>query len=176
MPLPLPQADPLPVVITPPGMERPTLVIKPPGAGPIAVPQITDQEKLEQAILQKERQIIDELVRNQIALAHAKGKASAIKQVIVMNGPVDAMISRSATPPPASEDKVALVGIEPEAMVSKQLDGFFGSPMTPESEQRLLETVQNQLAAHNTKSNVKVWLAGWWPEQGVVAVSVVPGG
>ncbi len=172
--LPLPQQAPLPVFQgSGRAMEKPNAVIKPPAIGPIVVPQVTAREQEEQAIAEKERQIIDQMLRRKIAMAHATGKAGEIKRVILMNGPSDTLLSLSSTAPTAKAGKLELVGLEPNAAVSKQLDGFFGSPMTPESEQRLLETVRTQLTAANGKGGMpSVRLAGWWPEEGVIAVSV----
>lgn len=156
-------------------MERPTAVVKPPPIGPVVVPMVTEREKEEQLVAEKERQIIDQMLRRKIALAHATGKAGEIKRVILMNGPGDTLMSLAATAPTGTADRLELIGLEPNAAVSKQLDGFFGSPMTPESEQRLLETVRTQLTAANGKGMPHVRLAGWWPEEGVIAVSVIPG-
>jgi hypothetical protein len=175
LPLPLPSPGALPKIQTgATGLEKPNLVIRPPGAGVIVVPQVTDREKQEQAIAEKECQLIDEMLRRQIALAHATGKAGAIKRVILVSGPGDAALSQASAAPLATAGRLELIGIEPNAGVTKQLDSFFGSPMTPESEQRLLQTVKTQLTAEKGKDNLSVRLAGWWPEEGVVAVSVVP--
>ncbi|HSI65207.1 MAG TPA: hypothetical protein VLE43_18920 [Candidatus Saccharimonadia bacterium] len=176
LPLPLPAATPgLPVIRSgPTSLEKPNLVIRPPGAGVIVVPQITEREKQEQAVAEKERQLIDEMLRRQIALAHATGKAGEIKRVILVSGPGDAALSQASAAPTATAGRLELIGIEPNAGVTKQLDSFFGSRMTPESEQRLLQTVKTQLTAEKGKDNLSVRLAGWWPEEGVVAVSVVP--
>ena len=175
LPLPLPESTPLPAVRSgPTSLEKPNLVIRPPGSGVIVVPQVTEREKQEQAVAEKERQLIDEMLRRQIALAHATGKAGEIKRVILVSGSGDAALSQASVAPAATAGRLELIGIEPNAGVTKQLDSFFGSPMTPESEQRLLQTVKTQLTAEKGKDNLSVRLAGWWPEEGVVAVSVVP--
>ena len=174
LPLPLPEAGPLPVAPSAPtGLEKPNLVIKVPTSGVIVVPEVTEREKQDQVIAEKERQLIDEMLRRQIALAHATGKAGEIKRVILVSGAGDAALSQ-ASAAPATASRLELIGIEPNAGVAKQLDSFFGSPLTPESEQRLLQTVKTQLTAEKGKDNLNVRLAGWWPEEGVVAVSVVP--
>ncbi len=173
--LPLPQQGAMPLFQgSGRPLEKPNAVIRPPSVGPIVVPQVTQQEKQDQIIAEKERQIVDQMLRRRIAVAHATGKAGEIKRVILMNGPSDALLSMAPTAPAGSSaDRLELIGLEPNAVVSKQLDGFFGSPMTPESEQRLLETVRTQLTASNGKGMPNVRLAGWWPEEGVIAVSVV---
>jgi hypothetical protein len=174
LPLPLPQGSPLPTVPSAPtSLEKPNLVIKVPTAGVITVPVVTEKEKQDKMVAEKERQFIDEMLRRQIALAHATGKASEIKRVILVSDAGDAAISQAASAP-ATAGRLELIGIEPNAGVTKQLDSFFGSPLTPESEQRLLQTVKTQLTAEKGKDNLNVRLAGWWPEEGVVAVSVVP--
>lgn len=174
LPLPLPQGTPLPTVRSgPTSLEKPSLVIKPPTRAVITVPEVTEKEKQDQIVAEKERQLIDEMLRRQIALAHATGKAAEIKRVILVGGAGDAALSQAASAP-ATAGRLELIGIEPNAGVTKQLDSFFGSPLTPESEQRLLQTVKMQLTADKGKDNLHVRLAGWWPEEGVVAVSVVP--
>lgn len=174
LPLPLPAAGPLPTVQSGPRtLEKPSLVIKPPTKSVIVVPEVTEMEKQDRIVAEKERQLIDAMLRRQIALAHATGKAGEIKRVILVSGAGDAALSQ-ATSAPATAGRLELIGIEPNAGVTKQLDSFFGSPLTPESEQRLLQTVKMQLTADKGKDNLNVRLAGWWPEEGVVAVSVVP--
>lgn len=175
LPLPLPQQGAsLPTAQGAPSvLEKPSLVIKPPTKSIIVVPEVTEREKQDQIVAEKERQLIDAMVRRQIALAHATGKAAEIKRVILVSGAGDAALSQ-ATSAPATAGRLELIGIEPNAGVAKQLDSFFGSPLTPESEQRLLQTVKMQLTADKGKDNLNVRLAGWWPEEGVVAVSVVP--
>jgi hypothetical protein len=174
LPLPLPETGPLPTVQSGArNLEKPSLVIKVPTTGVIVVPQITEKEKQDKLVAEKERQFIDEMLRRQIALAHATGKAGEIKRVILVSGAGDAALSQAASAP-ATAGRLELIGIEPNAGVTKQLDAFFGSPMTPESEQRLLQTVKMQLTAEKGQDNLHVRLAGWWPEEGVVAVSVVP--
>ncbi|QIF01136.1 hypothetical protein [Roseimicrobium sp. ORNL1] len=148
-------------------------MIKPPTKSVIVVPEVTEMEKQDRIVAEKERQLIDAMLRRQIALAHATGKAGEIKRVILVSGAGDAALSQ-ATSAPATAGRLELIGIEPNAGVTKQLDSFFGSPLTPESEQRLLQTVKMQLTADKGKDNLNVRLAGWWPEEGVVAVSVVP--
>ena len=61
------------------------------------------------------------------------------------------------------------------AVVGKSLEQFFGAPMTPEREKALLENVKSQLAGKD-KPQMDVRIAGWWPDEGVMAVSVVPRG
>ena len=175
LPLPLPDVAPLPAVQSgSTRLEKPNLVIKPPGSGIIVVPQVTEREKQDQIVAEKERQLIDGMLRRQIALAHATGRAGEIKRVILVSGAGDVALGQASTAPVATASRLELIGIEPNAGVTKQLDSFFGSPLTPESEQRLLQTVKTQLTAEKGKDNLSVRLAGWWPEEGVVAVSVIP--
>ena len=172
--LPLPQFRPLPPYSQ--GVElTPTATIKPPATAPVTVPPHTAQEERELALLELERQVIESQARRQIAQAHAAGAASSLRQVIVMQGPVAASVSRAANPPAVTGGQVALIGLEKGAVAGKSLEQFFGAPMTPDREKALLDAVQSQLATKD-RPKVEVRIAGWWPEQGVMAVSVVPKG
>lgn len=171
--LPLPQQGPAPLR-SEGGLVKPTIVIKPPSSGLVTVPAAKPDDARELAILAMERQLIEDMVRHQIALAHATGNATALKQIILMNGPVDATVSRSPKPPAAPAGKVTLIGLSPNEGVSKHLESFFGAPVTPDSERQLLETVREQLARGGPSPDLEVHIAGWWPEQGVMAVSVMP--
>ncbi|OAI56600.1 hypothetical protein AYO49_03955 [Verrucomicrobiaceae bacterium SCGC AG-212-N21] len=163
----------------------PTMVIKPPASGPIVVPPRMIEPRMiaprmvevtnEETILQLERRLIEEQVRRRIAVAYASGKASALKKLIVMSGPVDASVSRAAKPPKVAGGQVALVGLDKGTVVTKNLEQFFGAPMTPDREQELIDSVKSQLADKDM-SKVDVHIAGWWPVEGVMAVSVVPKG
>lgn len=171
--LPLPQQGPV-SMRTEGGFIKPTVIIKPPSSGLVTVPSAKPDDARELAILEMERQLIEDMVRHQIALAHATGNATALKQIILMNGPVDATVSRSPKPPEAPAGKVTLIGLAPNEGVSKNLESFFGAPVTPDSERQLLETVKEQLALGAKSPGVEVHIAGWWPEEGVMAVSVMP--
>ncbi|MFZ4764506.1 MAG: hypothetical protein ACOYMN_06085 [Roseimicrobium sp.] len=174
--LPLPQQGSLPVRGAANAI-KPTVVIKPPTEGTVTVPvQSKPDDARELAILELERQLVEDMVRHQIALAHVTGNASALKQLILMHGPVDAAISRAPRPPTAAQGKVALIGLAADDAVHKHLEQFFGVPVTPDSQRQLLETVKSQLAAGKEQPGIEVRIAGWWPEQGVLAVSVVPRG
>ncbi len=148
---------------------KPTISIKPPGAALVAKPESAK----ELAIIEMERQIIEDQTHRMIAEASRLGNSSALKQIILMNGPVDAAISRAAKPPQAPAGKVSLIGLAKNEVVSKSVESFFGAPMTPESEKALLEMVKTQLVSKE-KPNVEVRVAGWWPNEGVMAVSVMP--
>lgn len=178
--LPLPQQGSLPMRSDEAVLVKPSAVIRPPVSAPITVPAMRapseEDENRVAAILEMERRLMEEQVRRKIALAHANGNASALKQVIVMSGPVDAAVCRAAKPPTVAEGRVALIGLEKDAVVSKSLEHFFGSPMTPDREQELLDAVKSQFAANKEKTNFDVRIAGWWPDEGVMAVSVVPRG
>jgi len=154
----------------------PTLIIKPPVVGAVSVPSARPDDARELALLEMERQIVEDILRSEIAMAHRSGNSTELKQVIIMNGPVDAAISRAARPPAASAGKVALIGLPPSVAASKNLDQFFGVPMTPDRERELLETVKIQLASAPDKAGMDVRIAGWWPAEGVMAVSVMPKG
>jgi hypothetical protein len=175
--LPLPQPNMLPVREESAGLEKPSAIIKGPEAGPIVVPEkkpvVADAR--EAAILETERRVIEEEVQKQILFAYAIGNSSALKQLILLAGPVDAAISRAAKPPTAPNGALALIGLEEGAVVGKSLEQFFGAPMTPDREKALLENVKTQLAGKN-KAQMDVRIAGWWPDEGVMAVSVVPRG
>jgi hypothetical protein len=181
--LPLPQQVPAPQPSQEGNLEKPTVVIKPPVTGLIVVPEAPPQmrvvdedafEKREKAILDLEQRVIEQQLRQKIAAAHAAGNASLLKQIIIMGGPMDVAVSRAEKPPTVKGGQVALIGLEKNAKVSKSLEQFFGAPMTPASEKELLDTVKSQLAGKG-KANLDVRIAGWWPDEGVMAVSVVPG-
>lgn len=172
--LALPQQGPVPVREDA-GLLRPSVVIKAPAGGPITVPALKPDEAQELAILEMERQLIEDQVRRQIASANTAGNASALKQLIVMGGPMDAAVSRAAKPPTVPEGRVTLIGMEKDAVVSKSLEHFFGVPMTPDREKQLLDTVKTQLAGKD-KPKVEVRISGWWPDEGVMTVSVVTKG
>lgn len=160
----------------PSGLQIPSAVIRPPVSDPIVVPMMREPVvKDEETILGLERRLIEEQVRRQIAEAYATGNASKLKQIIVMSGPVDAAVSRAAKPPFALDTPVALIGLEKDAVVGKSLEQFFGAPMTPDREKSLLDVVKDQLAGKD-KPKVDVHIAGWWPDEGVMAVSVMPKG
>lgn len=169
--LPLPVADPAAVFVDE-GVLQPTTVIKPPLSRPVLVPANAMQREQEKAILALERKLVEEQARRRIAEAHQSGAAGALKQVIVVNGPMEPSLSRAGKPPQHGSGKVALVGIK-DSEVAKSLEGFFGAPMTPERERALLKTVKERLAVGGGK---EVRLAGWWPVEGVIAVSVLEGG
>lgn len=118
-----------------------------------------------------ERRSQERMIRQQIADDHVNGSSTQLRQVIVMSGPVDSSVGRSPTPPPMNAtdtSKVSLIGIAANDAVVKNLEPFFGVPMTPDSEQRLLEAVKSQIGA----KDMDVRIAGWWPKEGVMAVSV----
>lgn len=166
--LPLPQSGP------PPGSEtlvKPTVIAKPPVSGPVAAPK--DESAPELALKAMEQALIEEQARKQVADAAKKGDTAALKQLIVMAGPVDAALLKSARPPVAPEGKVALIGIDGQARIGKSLDQFFGAPLTPEKEKQILDTVKSQLA-DGQSAGLEVKVAGWWPAEGVMAVTLVP--
>ena len=171
--LPLPQQGSVPLR-NEGGLIKPTVIIKPPSSGLVTVPSAKPDDARELAILEMERQLIEDMVRHQIALAHATGNSTALKQIILMNGPVDATVSRSPKPPAAPAGRVTLIGLSPNEGVSKNLESFFGAPVTPDSERQLVETVKLQMAEGKQVPGFEVHIAGWWPEEGVMAVSVMP--
>ncbi len=133
----------------------------------------------DQKLADMERSIVESQLRFNIARAHREGRSGTLKQVIVVNGPVDPSLSMSPTPPPSGPgEKVAFVGLNEtgDAKVEKSLEQFFGVPMTPVQERQLLKTVETQLAADKSHAGMKVRLAGWWPDAGIMAVSLVPQG
>jgi hypothetical protein len=174
--LPLPQPSLLPVREET-RLEKPSAIIKAPAIGLIVVPESPQNTTAarEAAILETERRVIEEEVQKQILFAYAIGNSSALKQLILLAGPVDAAISRAAKPPTAPDGALALIGLEEGAVVDKSLEQFFGAPMTPDREKALLENVKSQLAGKD-KPQMDVRIAGWWPAEGVMAVSVVPRG
>jgi hypothetical protein len=166
----------MPMVTEPSGPERPTLTIKPPAIGKVVVPTtpaplVAEADQDVDAKLQAlERQLVEVEARRQIAMAHRDGKSSPLKRLIVVSGPMDTAVSRSANAP-ASKEKVALIGLK-DSEVRKRVEQFFGAPMTPDREKALLETVKTQLATGKDQGGLEVNLAGWWPAEGVMAVSV----
>jgi hypothetical protein len=178
--LPLPEQ----MARTPSSPDVPTMVIKPPVTAPVVVPPRMIEPRViaprmvgvnnhEESILQMERRVIEEQVRRRIAVAYASGNARALKRLILMNGPVDSAVSRAEKPPKVDGGRVALVGLDKDAVVAKNLEQFFGAPMTPDREQELIDMVKLQLAGKDN-AKVDVHIAGWWPTEGVMAVCVVP--
>jgi hypothetical protein len=168
--LPLPQAGPPPSDGK--GFVKPTVTIKPPAIAP-ATTKVDDAR--EAALKALELELIKEQTRLRVAEAAKHGDANALKQLIVMAGPVDAALMRAPKPPATIEGRVALIGLNGGEKVTKSLEQFFGAPLTPEREKQLLETVQTQLAGTSPKG-MEAKVAGWWPEEGVMAVTLVPRG
>lgn len=175
-----------PVTVAP-ALNKPNIVIKPPASGPVrvagaaispvpvsapaALPRVSSRQI---AAADMDRLNHELKIRQQIAEAHSNGRTTALRRVIVMSGPLDSSVGLSPTPPAATEDggKIALIGIPMDVVVTKNLEPFFGAPVTPDSEQRLLEAVKSHIAAQGAD----VRIAGWWPNEGVMAVTVVPKG
>jgi len=175
--LTLPMADPSGGFSAPTEALQPTVIIKPPplpGAAIAPAPEAMPDDARELALLEMERQIIENQVRFEIAHAHRTGNSTELKRVIIVNGPMDAAMSRAAKAPTATENKVALIGLPDSVAVSKNLEQFFGVPMTPDREKELLQTVKTQLAGISKNAGMDVRIAGWWPAEGVMAVSVMP--
>jgi hypothetical protein len=159
--LPLPTARPFP----PSGDDgtlKPTLTIRPPTASNTAKPTDAREEALKEA----ERQILAEQ-------AAKSGNITALKQLIVMQGPLDSAVFRAPKPPASIEGKVTIIGLKHDDKVVKNLEQFFGVPLTTEREKQLLETVKSQLAGKETHG-MDVKVAGWWPNEGVMALALVP--
>ncbi len=155
------------------GVPKPSATIKPPSVAKATQgPQIDARE---QALLEMERSLIEEQARRQIAEAAKQGNATDLKQLIVMLGPMDVKLSHAAKPPVGPEGKLAIIGLKSNEKVGKSLEQFFGAPLTPEREKELLETVKTQLAGQG-REPMNVSVAGWWPKEGVMAVSLVPKG
>lgn len=168
---PLPQSGPRPG--SPEPILKPTAIVHPPAAKPAAAPKAESAREL--ALQAMERALIDEQRRKQVAAAAKQGSAAALKQLIVMAGPVDDAFLKSPKPPASLEGRVAIIGLKGGESVGKSLEQFFGAPLTPEREKELLETVRSQLAGKD-QPGLEVSVAGWWPLEGVMAVSVVPKG
>lgn len=155
------------------GSQKPSAAIKPPSATKVTHgPQIDARE---QALLEMERSLIEEQARRQIADVAKQGNATDLKQLIVMLGPMDVKISRAASPPVTRDGKLAIIGLKSDKKIGKSLEQFFGAPLTPDRQKELLETVKTQLAGKG-KEPMNVSVAGWWPKEGVMAVSLVPKG
>ncbi len=155
------------------GSPKPSVAIKPPTVAKATQgPQIDARE---QALLEMERSLIEQQARRQIADAAKQGNATDLKQLIVMLGPMDVKLSRAATPPVTPDGKLSIIGMKGNEKVGKSLEQFFGAPLTPEREKELLETVKTQLAGKGQET-MNVSVAGWWPKEGVMAVSLMPKG
>lgn len=175
--LALPVQETTPVRVEEPKALAPNAIIRPPSSGPVTVSAPNKQQAAEKAILEMERQLIAAQARRQITEAQQSGNPLELKQLIVVNGPMDTALSSAPKPPAGdSESKVALIGLPGNEKATKSLEGFFGAPMTPEREKKLLETVRSQFASSKEMADMEVSIAGWWPEQGVMAVSVAPKG
>ena len=170
--LPLPQQKGAPVMRGDGALLKPNASIQPPPS--ICVPKVETKtmDARELALMEMERKIIEDQARKQIAAEAKKGSASALKQLIVMLGPVDAGVGKSLTPP-VSKDRIALIGLEGRRVERVSVEQFFGAPLTPEREQQLLDAVKLQLTGKDG-IGMEVKIAGWWPEEGVMAVSVLP--
>jgi len=167
--LPLPSAAPPPGAVA--GFLKPTIIVKPPVSKPAATPKAETAPEL--ALAAMERALIEEQERKQIAASAKRGDAAALRQLIVMAGPVDAAMLKSPKPPVVPDGRVALIGIDGGKTVGKSLDQFFGAPLTPERERELLDTVKAQLAGGNP-SAMDVKVVAWWPKEGVMAVTLAP--
>lgn len=175
--LALPVQEGAPLRVEEPKALAPNAIIRPPSKGPVTVSGPSKQQTAEKAILEMERQLIAAQARRQIAESLQNGNATELKQLIVVHGPMDTALSNAPKPPAAdSESKVALIGLPNNDRATKSLEGFFGAPLTPEREKKLLETVKSQFANSKEMADMEVSIAGWWPEQGVMAVSVTPKG
>lgn len=171
--LPLPSAVPPPNSGDGTGIVKPTIIVRPPVAKPAAGPKVESARDL--ALAAMEQALLEEQKRKQLAAAAKQGNSAALKQLIVMAGPVDAAVLKSPKPPAVPEGKVALIGLDGSAKVGTSLDQFFGAPLTPEREKQLLDTVKAQLAGGNS-GTMEVKVAAWWPNEGVMAVTLVPKG
>ena len=167
----MPQAGPLPAGTAGNGWNKPTATIKPPPTG-TATPQKTDDAR-EAAIRAMEQQLLKAQEVKQVTAAAKQGDATALRQLIVMVGPVDSAIAKSPTPPATIEGKVALIGVNGGEKVVKNLEQFFGAPLTPEREKQLLEAVRTEMAG-TSAAGLDVKVACWWPKEGVMAVTLVP--
>lgn len=175
--LALPVENNAPVRVEEPKALAPNATIKPPSKGPVTVAAPSKQLVAEKAILEMERQLIAAEARRQLTESQQSGNTVALKQLIVVNGPMDTALSNAPKPPASGEaGKVALIGLPGNDQATKSLEGFFGAPVTAESEKKLLEAVRSQFAGSKDMADMEVSIAGWWPEQGVMAVSLAPKG
>lgn len=147
-------------------MDKPTVVGKPPVASPSNTTNPVDAR--EEALRETERQILQ-------AQAAKAGDVNFLRQLIVMQGPVDAKIFKSPKPPATILGKVAIIGLKSDEKVVKNLEAFFGAPVTTEREKQILETVKSQFASQQA-AGMELKVAGWWPKEGVMAVTFVPKG
>ena len=154
---------------------KPTTSIKPPLPAPAAATPET--ARTAEQILGQEQKL---LVSNAEVLAQKRETeqrvTAALKRIVVMQGPLSKKLDRAEMLPGGFDGKsVTLVGIDAPIGVVRGLEGFFGVPLTPDNEKKLLDTVRKGMAGAS-KQERKVEVLGWWPKEGVMAVGVYPEG
>lgn len=151
---------------------KPTVSIKPPmiaAPAPVARPA-------EQILLEEQRLLLGKTAALAQQRAAEQRVTSALKRIVVMQGPISRKLDRAEVLPQGTEGKpVTLVGIDAPKDVVRGLEGFFGVELTPDNEKKLLDTVRKGMAGAS-KLDRKVEVLGWWPKEGVMAVGVYPEG
>lgn len=148
---------------------KPTVSIKPPHVVRPVAPS-------DGSLTQEQRDLMAQAA--QIAAQRAKDQAASIglKRIVVMKGPLSKKLEKSEMLPGNPDGRsVTLVGIEAPKEVVTGLESFFGVQLTPDNEQKLLDTVRRGLAGSSQQER-KVEVLGWWPKEGVMAVGVHPEG
>ncbi len=144
-------------------MLRPTITIKPPA---LPAPVV----KAEDAVAAEQRMLMEKAAALAAQRAQELKTTAALKRLVVVQGPVS---QKPALPPAADGKTLSLVGLDASKEVIRNLEGFFGVEINDASQKKLLEAVRAGIAASADKDR-KVELLGWWPEEGVMAVTVSP--
>jgi hypothetical protein len=151
---------------------KPTKSIKP----PVTAPPASDVRSTEQLLREEQRLLLEKTVALVQQRAVEQRVTSALKRIVVMQGPISKKLDRAEVLPQGTEGKpVTLVGIDAPKDVVRGLEGFFGVELTPDNEKKLLDTVRKGMAGAS-KHDRKVEVLGWWPKEGVMAVGVYPEG
>ena len=175
--LPLPQQGPLPAgpeapVADPTRLLKPTKSIKPPL--PQALVVTPSRGSTEQLLTAEQKLLGDKLAALAGQRAREAGATAALKRLVLVQGPLPPKQDRSVLPPATAKGQsLTLVGINAPKEMVQGLEQFFGAALTPDNEKKLLETVRKGLAG-TAEQGRKVEVLGWWPQEGVMAVSVSP--
>lgn len=151
---------------------KPTKSIKP----PVTATPAPDARSTEQILREEQRLLLEKTAALAQQRATEQKVTSALKRIVVMQGPISKKLDRAEVLPQGSAGKpVTLVGIDAPKDVVRGLEGFFGVELTPDTEKKLLDTVRKGMAGAS-KHDRKVEVLGWWPKEGVMAVGVYPEG
>ncbi len=133
----------------PQGFLKPTKSIKPPAPAPVAAPAV--------AIVQNPTA---ETRLRRLVVVSGGMTPEAIREAIIACG-------QSRTP------VTTLGGVNAPAPVLTDLAGLFGSTVTEDTQNKVLETVRKGMGT-SAKPLKRVEVVGWLPSEGVMAVAVYP--